>query len=92
MRELKLTDDEILMLDGKVNEEAQKVIDEVKQITMFKASDGKLFTNLQEAEEYQQFVEFSEWCRSEFTTSLCTDGYDIANEIWKKYTVQKREQ
>jgi len=46
MRSIELTDDELLLLDEKVNIEAQKVIDEIKKIKSFDRMGKSIYAEI----------------------------------------------
>lgn len=62
----------------------------IMELRTFKTTDEKLHTVMQDAEAWQEFIDFRDWCDGEFTTSYATRGADIAEEIWKRFRVEAR--
>lgn len=59
MREIELEDDEILLLDGKVNEKAQELINEVKQFRKYINSGHILYAEIIAAAEKQAELRYT---------------------------------
>ena len=65
-------------------------VEKIEEVTMFKASDGTCYPTMDEACDYQEALEFRQWCEKNICVGGEWSAQMVATEILRYWNVKPR--